>query len=116
MDTVVDGRSVKLDLEDAFLDPEEEEYKRQQTEREQIERQRADQKPDEPPEPVLAFYLVLHFNRGHYEDYWQSEPMTEADVNQVMKSIQQNSYQRFLKIDDTLINLPLVTHVDKHRV
>lgn len=118
MDTVVDGRTVKLDLEDAFLDPEEEEYKRQQAERERHERERAAERNQEyvPSEPVLSTYLIFHFNAGKYPDEWQSEPMTEDDANKIYHSISQNSYQRFLKIDTTLINLPLVTRVTKHEV
>lgn len=119
MDTVVDGRSVKLDLEDAFTDPEEVEHRAREAERQRRERERVAGNGDEdfvPPPPVLSTYLVFHFNDGRYADEWQTEPMTEDDANKLYHSIATNSYSRFLKIDDTLINLPLVTHVTRHEV
>lgn len=118
MDTVVDGHSVKLDLEDAFTDPDELAQRERQAAYE-AEQERVKEQGDMdyvPPPPVLSTYLVFHFNDGRYADYWQSEPMTEDDANKLYHSIQQNSYTRFLKIDSTLINLPLVTHVTKHLV
>lgn len=119
MDTVVDGRTVKFDLEDAFADPDEVAHRAREEERQRREAERVAEQGDMdymPPPPVLSTYLVFHFNDGRYADEWQTEPMTEDDANKLYHSIAQNSYQRFLKIDDTLINLPLVTHVTRHEV